>query len=118
MGAPVLHFEIMGGTGSELQDFYSKLFDWKIDSNNPMNYGMVEAISPGIAGGVGPAAPEQGQGNRVTVYAQVDDIPATLAKVESLGGKTIMPETDVPGGPTIAMFTDPAGNVTGLFKNM
>jgi len=38
--------------------------------------------------------------------------------LSSLGGKTVMPPTDVPGGPTIAMFTDPAGNVTGLLKGM
>src|SRR6202011_5983423 len=36
-------------------------------------------------------------------------------KVEKLGGKTILPPTEVPGGPKLAMFTDPAGNVTGLF---
>src|SRR6185312_5115741 len=115
MGAPVLHFEIMGGSGKQLEDFYSQLFGWKIDSNNPMNYGMVDTGGQGgINGGVGPAAPEQGQGSRVSVYAQVDDLQATLDKATSLGAKVILPVTDVPGGPTIAMFADPAGNVTGL----
>jgi uncharacterized protein len=119
MGAPVLHFEIMGGSGKQLEDFYSQLFGWKIDSNNPMNYGMVDTGGQGgINGGVGPAAPEQGQGSRVSVYAQVDDLQATLDKATSLGAKVILPVTDVPGGPTIAMFADPAGNVTGLMKGM
>jgi predicted enzyme related to lactoylglutathione lyase len=35
--------------------------------------------------------------------------------VEKLGGKTILPPTEVPCGPKLAMSTDPAGNVTGLF---
>jgi uncharacterized protein len=119
MGAPVLHFEIMGGSGNQLEEFYTKLFGWTIDSNNPMNYGMVTTGGQGgINGGVGPAAPEQGQGSRVTVYAQVDDIAGTLKKAEGLGAKVIMPETEVPGGPTIGMFADPAGNVTGLMKGM
>jgi predicted enzyme related to lactoylglutathione lyase len=57
MGAPVVHFEIMGGEGSELETFYRELFGWKIISNNPMKYGMVETGGGpgGINGGVGPA---------------------------------------------------------------
>ena len=42
MGAPIVHFEIMGGEGSELEAFYRELFGWKINSNNPMKYGVVE----------------------------------------------------------------------------
>jgi predicted enzyme related to lactoylglutathione lyase len=34
MGAPVVHFEIMGGKGSELETFYRELFGRKINSNN------------------------------------------------------------------------------------
>jgi|SRR5579884_3520010 len=117
MGAPVLHFEIMGGPEGQLENFYSQLFDWKIDSNNPMKYGIVDTGGQGgINGGVGPEMAEQGGTTRVSIYAAVSDIPATLAKVESLGGKVLMPETEVPGGPVIAMFSDPAGNVTGLMK--
>jgi uncharacterized protein len=42
MGAPVIHFEIMGGEGNQLEEFYSELFGWKINSNNPMKYGVVD----------------------------------------------------------------------------
>ena len=38
MGAPVIHFEIMGGEGTQLETFYRELFGWKINSNNPMKY--------------------------------------------------------------------------------
>jgi len=57
MGAPVVHFEIMGGKGSELETFYRELFGWKINSNNPMKYGVVETGGGlgGINGGVGPS---------------------------------------------------------------
>jgi predicted enzyme related to lactoylglutathione lyase len=30
----------------------------------------------------------------------------------------VTPPMDVPGGPTIAFFSDPAGNVIGLMKGM
>ena len=55
-----------------------------------------------------------GGGQRVSIYAQVSDLQATLDRAEKLGGKTILPPTEVPGGPKLAMFADPAGNVTGL----
>ena len=57
MGAPVIHFEIMGGEGTQLETFYRELFGWKINSNNPMKYGIVETKGGpgGINGGVGPA---------------------------------------------------------------
>ena len=113
MGAPVVHFEIIGGEGIELERFYRELFGWKIDSNNPMKYGVVETEGGpgGINGGVGPA--NDGR-KRVSIYARVDDLGAALDRVERLGGKTILPPTEVPGGPKLAMFADPAGNITGL----
>ena len=112
MGAPVVRFELMGGKGNQLEKFYGGLFGWKIDSNNPMKYGMVDTRAPGgITGGVGPS---QDGGNRVSVYVQVEDLEAALAKAENLGGKTILRPSQVPGGPKLAMFADPVGNVTGL----
>lgn len=115
MGAPVFHFEIVGGKENELETFYQELFGWKINSNNPMKYGVVDTGggAGGINGGVGPA--HDGK-NRVSVYARVEDLQATLDRAEQLGGKTVLPPTEVPGGPRLAMFADPAGNITGLLS--
>jgi len=113
MGAPVVHFEIMGGKGVELETFYSELFDWSINSNNPLKYGIVDTGgSPGgINGGVGAA---HDGGKRVSIYARVSDLQATLDKAEKLGGKTILALTEVFSGFKLVMFADLAGNVTGL----
>jgi predicted enzyme related to lactoylglutathione lyase len=113
MGASVVHFEIMGGDGDELGRFYSELLGWNINSNNPLKYGIVDTGGGpgGINGGVGPA---NNGGKRVSIYAQVNDLQAIPDRVEKLGGKTILPPTEVPGGPKLAMFADPAGNLTGL----
>ena len=114
MGAPVVHFEIMGGEGNELETFYRELFGWKIDSNNPMKYGIVETGGGpgGINGGVGSS---HDGSSRVSIYVRVKDLRATLDQAERLGGRTVLPPTDVPGGPKLALFADPAGNITGLF---
>jgi predicted enzyme related to lactoylglutathione lyase len=79
-----------------------------------MKYGLVDTNSggTGIAGGISPSQP--GQGPMVTFYVQVDDLAATLKKAEQMGGKTIMPPTDIPGMVSMAMFADPDGNVIGL----
>lgn len=54
MGSPVVHFEIHGGDSAAISDFYSSVFDWHINADNPMNYGLVDtdADGSGIAGGV------------------------------------------------------------------
>ena len=52
----------------------------------------------------------------MTVYVQVDDLESYLKKAESLGGKTVMPVTEIPGVVTLAMFSDPEGNVIGMVK--
>ncbi|MGH2584684.1 MAG: VOC family protein [Dehalococcoidia bacterium] len=110
----VVHFEIIGKDGAKLQGFYRDLFGWRIDANNPMNYGLVDNNDAGIGGGIGPG---EGDESLVTFYIGVDDLQAALDKAEQLGGKTVMPITEIPGMVIMAQFADPAGNVIGLVKN-
>jgi predicted enzyme related to lactoylglutathione lyase len=119
--APVVHFEIVGKDAKKLHNFYGKLFDWQINADNPMNYGLVNAAGNGtevgkgsIGGGV--AAAEQGMPGYVTFYVQVPDLAATLKKAESMGGKTMVPPTEIPNMVTFALFQDPEGNMVGLVK--
>jgi predicted enzyme related to lactoylglutathione lyase len=114
MPNPVIHFEVIGRDAKKLQDFYAQLFDWKVDANNPMNYGIVEAQEGrGIGGGIGPA---QGDGG-VTFYVEVADPQAALDKAIALGGKMVMPVSEVPGqNITLAQFTDPEGHLIGIIK--
>lgn len=113
MTNPVTWFEIAGADAAALRSFYGDLFDWKINADNPMNYGMVEAGEGGIGGGI---APSQDGSPRVTVYVQVTDLREALDKVDRLGGKVVTEPMQVPDGPTLAYFTDPAGNFIGLMK--
>jgi uncharacterized protein len=115
MTRPVVHFEIQARNPARLTEFYTRLFGWNINADNPMNYGFIE---PGIGG------PEQGVGggiapsdeSRVIIYVQVLDLDETLARAESMGGRRILDPIDVPNGPTIARMADPEGNVIGLVK--
>lgn len=109
-------FEIIGGDASRLHSFYTGLFGWGINANNEMQYGLVSDQDAGIGGGIGPD-PEGGPGY-VTFYVGVDDINASMARAEQLGGKTIMPPTELPDfGVTFALFADPEGHIVGLTQN-
>jgi predicted enzyme related to lactoylglutathione lyase len=114
MPNPVVHFEVVGKDGKKLQDFYSRVFGWKIDANNPMNYGLVDNGGQGINGGVGAGDPN-GPGH-ATFYIEVNDTDEFLKKVEAAGGKTVMATETVPDMVTFAMFSDPEGNLVGLVK--
>jgi predicted enzyme related to lactoylglutathione lyase len=115
MGCPVVHWEICAKDAPKIQNFYSKLFDWQIDSNNPMNYGMVNTGGQGgINGGIQPC--EGNMPNMLTFYVQVDDLQKYLDKANELGGKTVVPPTPIPNIGSFAMFTDPEGHCVGMFK--
>ena len=112
----VAWFEVTGKDGPTLQNFYSRLFDWQVqDAGDGSGYGLVQAGPNGIGGGIGPA--QTGGPGAVTFYVEVDDPANYLARAEKLGGKTIVPPTEVPNfGLTFAFFADPEGHVVGLSK--
>jgi predicted enzyme related to lactoylglutathione lyase len=111
---PVVHWEIQSTSPARLHDFYRDVFEWVIDTNNPMQYGMVGSGGGGdsIGGGIGGAS---GASSKVLVYASVPDINSALAKVSAKGGRTILPRTDM-GMVTMAIFEDPEGNAFGLVE--
>jgi len=115
MANPVGWFEVLGPDGAALQRFYADAFGWQVDADNEMNYGMVAAQEGSIGGGV--AGSPDGQAY-ATFYIAVPDLQAALDRVGKLGGSTVTPPMDVPDGPSIAFFTDPAGNRIGLMKTM
>jgi predicted enzyme related to lactoylglutathione lyase len=113
MGKPVVHFEVVGTDGVKLQKFYGDLFDWKMNTDNPMNYGIVDNGGNGINGGVGQSPDGNGH---VTWYVQVEDINGCLEQAEKLGGKTVMPRTEM-DMVTMALMSDPEGNTIGLVES-
>jgi predicted enzyme related to lactoylglutathione lyase len=121
MGQPVVHFEVIGKDGAKLRSYYSDLFGWEIDSDNPMNYGTVQregntnSDGIGIGGGVG-VGPE-GYDGHVTFYVEVPDVEAALAKAESLGGSRMMGPDKVMEELEIGLFNDPEGHVVGVVNS-
>jgi predicted enzyme related to lactoylglutathione lyase len=121
MGQPVVHFEITGTDGKKLSSYYSELFGWEIDANNPMGYGIVQregnTTDDGIGIGGGVATGPEGYPGHVTFYVQVPDVEAALAKAESLGGSRMMGPEKVMPDLTIGLFGDPEGHIIGVMSS-
>jgi uncharacterized protein len=110
MGNPVTWFEVVGKDGAALQKFYSDAFGWQLEDFQ--GYGMVTNPERGIGGGIGTA---QGGDGHVTFYVETDDPQAALDKIEQLGGKTVVPVTEMEMV-TFAQFADPEGHLVGIVK--
>lgn len=118
----IVHIEIPAEKAEEAGKFYGDLFDWKIESDSTYNYVQFQA-----EGGPGGGFVEIGEGggghiqykpDSVLLYVSTDDINGTLARVESLGGKTLLPKTEIPHVGWWGVFTDPTGNRIGLFTGI
>jgi len=118
---PIVHIEIPAKDTGAAGKFYGDLFGWKIESDAMYNYVQFQA-----EGGPGGGFVEVGQSgmpieykpDSLLVYVGTDDIDATLAKVESLGGKTLMPKTEIPHVGWWGVFSDPSGNRVALYTSM
>jgi predicted enzyme related to lactoylglutathione lyase len=108
----IVHAEVVGKNGPALQKFYGELFDWKQNTDLPGGYAMTDSADSGIVLGTGPAP--DGSTGWVTFYVTVPDIDASLARAESLGGRTVMPKFSPAPDTTLAMVADPEGHVIGL----
>ncbi len=117
MGQAVAFFEIISPHHERAQKFYSQLFDWQVASDPAMGgYGLVDtgAGESAVGGGIGPSSEPGDQG--VKIYVRVDDLDEYLDRAEKLGGKRLVPPTDLPGDfGRFAVFTDPDGNQIGLW---
>jgi predicted enzyme related to lactoylglutathione lyase len=120
MGQPVVHFEVIGKDGPKLQEYYSALFGWEIDSKNPMNYGLVQrdgnVSDEGVGIGGGVAGGPEGYDGHVTFYVEVPDVEESLAQAEKLGGTRVFGPDEVMEGLILGQFLDPEGHVIGVMK--
>jgi predicted enzyme related to lactoylglutathione lyase len=92
---------------------YSALLGMQPQADSKYYVGFeAEGQQIGLVPGGGP----QGETSPVA-YWQVSDIEAKLAEVTAAGGTRKEEPHDVGGGRLVATFTDPDGNVLGLFQD-
>ena len=104
------------GGSADLGRFYETVFGWKLQIDQSMpDYAMFTDTSGNVAGGFTSSHPK-GDGS-VMIYVTVDTADAALDAVGKAGGATKTPRTLISEEIGYwATFTDPAGNVIGLFE--
>ena len=118
----ISHFMIPADNVDRAREFYSSLLGWKITPPSPDTMGLEEMQYHDIITG----SPKAGSLNSGGLYKRhldepvlnfvdVEDLDATVAKVEKLGGKITMLITDIPGIGRNAMILDSEGNLIGLW---
>jgi uncharacterized protein len=110
MPHPVVHAEIRSADPDATRRFFAELLGWQVAS---------EGAFPGytfIGTGGGPATaigPRPGAEDEVLFFVGVEDVAATLARAEALGGTIVQPAQEVPGV-TFGVFADPLGHKVGV----
>ena len=111
---PVIHAEIRSQDPDATRAFFGELFGWQYWDGAFPGYTFVDT---GVEGALPTAiGPQQGSADAVLFFVGVEDVEATLARAEELGGTTIQPAQQVPGV-TFGVFADPHGHVVGVAAN-
>lgn len=128
MNRPV-HFEIHAEDPERAAKFYKDVFGWDIKKwDSPvMEYWMImtgkdkpEDKYPGIDGGLlrrkGPAPADGAATNAYVNTITVASIDESIAKVESSGGKMVVPKGNIEGVGWLAYAKDTEGNMFGIMQ--
>lgn len=117
MADPVIQFQILSTVPDETAKFYSTLFGWSVNNDNPMGYREIRTgAAEGIEGGIWPAPPQAN--NFVQLFMAVDDVKKSVKRAEELGAKLLIPPTTLPDGSEMAVMHDPQGMSFGIVKHI
>ena len=109
------HMEISANDLTEAGTFYAAVFGFAVEDHPQDNYTIL-TIGDGEPNIALIQVSENNPAGRVVPYFTTGDVAATLANVAAAGGTTIMEATSIPNVGDVGMFTDPTGNVLGVWK--
>ena len=122
----IVHFEIPADDVARAKSFYGSVFGWEMeDMPGGMDYTILRTVPVGedqlptepgaINGGLMKRSADTPSPVITINVAAIDD---ALERIEAGGGKTVQPRQEIPGMGAFAYFTDPEGNVMGLWENL
>ncbi len=106
----ICHVEIGCRDREKAAEFYSKMFDWRLQSDA---HGTAIRTGGDIGGHLNSLGHEP---HTYTIfYVMVDNVDAALKKAESLGGRRIVGPVPLPNNTEFGWFADPEGNTIGVY---
>ena len=102
-------FELATTDVEGAKKFYSSLLGWEYSAMGPEmgDYEIINVNGIGV-GGISPK-PEMAPASMWGTVISVNDVDASAAKAEELGGSVIVPLMDIPGIGRFCMVRDPQG---------
>jgi len=110
MANHICHFEIGCRDREKTADFYSKMFEWKLEVKGP----TTRLRTGGDVGGHITSLGHEPH-NYTIFYVMVDDVASALAKAETLGGKKLVGPVPLPNNTVFGWFSDPEGSTIGVY---
>ena len=107
-------FELHAGDPQGAAAFYANVFGWSIAPPDADEERW--RIATGVAGLDGGIVQAQDRGLHAALWIEVESVSMSLAEVVGHGGEVVRPMMRVKGGAVDALFTDPAGNVVGMYQ--
>jgi uncharacterized protein len=108
----ICYIEMPANDAASSADFYKKVFGWNIRKRNDGATSFDDTTGE-VSGAFVLGRPPQSPG--FVMYIMVDSVAAAVAAVVAHGGKIVQPiGADAPE--ITARFSDPAGNVIGLYQ--
>jgi predicted enzyme related to lactoylglutathione lyase len=121
----VTHFEIPVDDMSRAKDFYKKIFGWEINDIPEMEYSLVTTVPtdeknmPKETGAInGGMLKKDDTSTSPVIVIDVSSLDEYLKKIESAGGKVVLPKVEVGDFGLYARITDTEGNIIGIWQNI
>jgi predicted enzyme related to lactoylglutathione lyase len=122
----VVHFEIPADDVPRAKAFYGSIFGWELESMDMGGgeYTIVRTVAvddkqmPTEPGAINGGMMQRTADTPAPVLTiGVESIDDALKQVDTRGGSTVQPRTEIPGMGAFAYFKDSEGNVVGLWQN-
>jgi uncharacterized protein len=114
MANSFVHVELQTNDVNRAKDFYTRLFDWKLEDIPGMDYTMIN-VGEGTGGGM-MKNPMPEIPSHWLAYVQVDDVAASTEKARSLGATIAMEVTEIPDIGWFSVMVDPTGAALALWQ--
>ena len=119
----VTHFEIPFDDQARAEKFYSDVFGWQINKFEGMDYWLVttvpcdESMMPKEAGAINGGLTKRDETSKnPVIVVDVPNMEEHLKKIESAGGKIVMPTVPVGDFGLYSRVADPEGNIIGVWQ--
>ena len=116
MSNRVTHFEIPCNDPQKTVEFFRDVFGWSFQQFGNEQYWLATTGEDGTPGINGAIMAKRDPAQPIVNTVQVENLDEHARKIEAAGGKIVVPKSAVPGVGWLAYFTDPDGNIHGLWQ--